>query len=209
MIRLKIKTIYLTKSLFELEKKLRKYAWKFFLFEIVFLRSYFFIINSSNQGLIHHIHCFGYIFWIQDNEILLDLYVSILWFLHWILFIKCLLHLSFNKTSSYSLWLISATTCLSMHLTFCMFIIVVYQEWIHFWLQFDKSLIATPPISSLIFPMNTLFKSSYYFDLVELLLKSSISLSLLKSSKTLLVLIWYINYQCLWVIVLICCRIYF
>ena len=56
-----------------------------------------------------------------------------------------------------------------------------------------NSSIATPPVSSFLFPLTYLFESTYYFDLVEQLLKSNIFFSLPKSSQTSSVLILYIN----------------
>ena len=75
-IRLKIKKNCLTNKLFCLEKKLKQFAWqksfsliviKITVFIIVIKITVFFIINTNNQELIHHIHCFRCIFYHQSK----------------------------------------------------------------------------------------------------------------------------------------------
>ena len=64
-----------------------------------------FLINSNNQELLHHIHCFGRIYLIikarQRN--LVDFIIYYFMILTGIAFIECLKHFLFNKTSLYSL----------------------------------------------------------------------------------------------------------
>ena len=133
------------------------------------------MINSNNQELIHHIHCFGCMFYHQSKTknscwfqkfllygliLYLPIICSYIWSLLWILFIEYLKCFLFIETSLYSLWLIVATTFYSPLFVF-LYSLLSSTKYKHiFGFNPKNSPIATPAVSSFILPTPNLFELS-------------------------------------------------
>ena len=107
----------LTKKLSWLDWKLKQYAWQKSFLKIV-IKVTVFLISSGNQELIHHTHCFGYIFCHQNKTrkfwygfIFSCPMIFTLNYIHW-------MSQTLNNTSLYSSWLIVATTFLWIPVAF-------------------------------------------------------------------------------------------
>ena len=125
---------------------------------------YFLIINPNDQEQIHNIHYYIYIISSSKHD---KKFLLISYRFHWILFIECLKHLLFNKTTLYLLIIILATTFLFRTFAF-LCLPLIYQEWIYvFGLNQTNSSTATLPVSSLILSITKLFESSSNFEIGE------------------------------------------
>ena len=103
----------------------------------------------------------------QDKEIVLISLVPILWFWLLVLFIECVKHLLFNKTSLYLLSLILATTYLFTPFASLNSVELLTRiEYIFDFSPRNPSL-AVPPISYFNLPTTNAFESFSYFDLAE------------------------------------------
>ena len=132
--------ICLIKKLFWLEKKLIHYAWQKKNFSEELLRQLF-LINSNNQELIHHIHCFGRIYLIiKARQRNLDFIIYYFMIFNW----NCIHWMSQTFLIQQNIFIFIMTYCcysifvygfyFFYALTFFMLTIIIYQIWIHLWL---------------------------------------------------------------------------
>ena len=170
------------------------------------------MINSSNQKLIHQNHCFEYIFCHQKQgkKNLVDVICSYsivfrLNFIHWVSYTFFI--------QEYIFMFIMIYYCYNIFIhVFCFFMfIIVYQKWIYLGLQYNKFYNCST--SGFIFHYSNdllaWFIIVYWLSRIITGIKHFfIAIKIFRGIFS-FIQFYTLYYQHLWIIVLICCNIYF